>query len=87
MDAPVYDPEPPLRPQLDGFRLECARRRLPLVDAWHRPCTFPERHFEMLAQMDGPLDQQALAAHAARVCPELDFSPWLRHLAGRGMFA
>ena len=87
IESPNHDPEPPAWPRLDRFRLECARRRLPLVDAWHRPCAFPERHYEVLAQMDGTNDQQTLASIAARNCPELDFRPWLRHLAGRGMFA
>jgi hypothetical protein len=87
MDALCYDPEPPLRPTLDRFRLECARRGLPLVDIRHRPCAFPARHYGVLAQMDGSRDQAALEAYARGYCPELDFKPWLRHLAGRGLFA
>lgn len=82
-----FNPEPPEKPMLDPFRLECARRKLPLVDAWHRPCSFPERHYEVLARMDGGQDQQALAHFAASHSPDLDFNPWLRHLASRGMFA
>jgi SAM-dependent methyltransferase len=82
-----YDSEPPLKPKLDPFRLECARRKLPLVDAWHRPCSFPEPHYELLARMDGSHDQKALANFAAGHCAELAFIPWLRHLAFRGMFA
>ncbi len=87
MDVVDYDPEPPERPMLDKFRLECARRGLPLVDVWHRPCGFPGPHYEVLARMDGTRDQVALEAFAKSHCPELDFRPWLRHLAGRGMFA
>jgi len=87
IEAVSYDPEPPLRPALDPFRLECARRRLPLVDAWHRPCSFPERHYELLERMNGSLDQEALADFSASHCAELDFTPWLGHLAERGMFA
>jgi SAM-dependent methyltransferase len=86
IEAVDYDPSPPERPALDPFRLECARRRLPLVDAWHQPCSFPSRHFEVLALMDGSHDQKALADFAASHCAELDFTPWLRHLAARGMF-
>ena len=60
---------------------------LPLVDIWHRPCSFPSRHFDVLARMDGRPDAAALEGFAGRHCPELNFKPWLRHLAGRGMFA
>ena len=67
--------------------LLCASPQLPLVDIWHQPCSFPKRHFEVLAAMDGTLDQAGLAAFSQCHCPELAFEPWLRHLAGRGMFA
>lgn len=87
MEPVNFDPAPPERPALNRFRLECARRRLPLVDIWHRPCAFPERHYDVLARMDGQHDQAALEAFAGRHCPELNFKPWLGHLAGRGMFA
>ena len=83
----IHDPEPSEKPMLDSFRLECCRRRLPLVDAWHRPCLFPDRHFDVLERMDGTQEQQALARFAAENCPELEFSRWLRHLAARGMFS
>jgi SAM-dependent methyltransferase len=87
IEANAYDPEPPQKPRLDRFRLECARLKLPLVDAWHRPCLFPDLHFEVLALIDGSQDQRALADFAAGRCPELNFTPWLQHLAGRGMFS
>jgi len=87
MDVVEFDPAVAARPALDHFRLECARRRLPLVDIWHRPCAFPSPHYEVLARMDGTRDHAALEAFAKRQCPELNFRPWLRHLAGRGMFA
>jgi len=73
-------------PELNGFRRECVRLGMPLVDIWHRPCSFPGRHDEVLAAMDGTRDQATLAALAKRLCPELAFAAWLRHLAGRGMF-
>lgn len=82
----VFDPEPPEKPRLNGVRMECARRGLPVVDIWHRPCSFPPAHYKVLAAMDGTRDQSALAAVSKSHCPELDFSPWLRHLAARGMF-
>jgi len=82
-----FDVEPPDFPKLNGFRLECARRGLPLVDIWHRPCSFPVRHYEVLAKMDGTRDLAGLAAFSRQHCPELAFEPWLRHLAGRGIFA
>lgn len=87
MEAVKYDSIPPERPILDRFRLDCARRGLPLVDIWHRPCAFPARHYEVLARMDGTRDQASLKAFAKSHCPELDFNPWLRHLASRGLFS
>ena len=82
-----FDVEPPDFPKLNGFRLECAWRGLPLVDIWHRPCSFPARHYEVLAAMDGTRDLAGLAAFSKQHCPELAFEPWLGHLAGRGIFA
>jgi SAM-dependent methyltransferase len=77
---------PPEFPRLDAFRLLCARDSLPLVDVWHRPCSFPAAHYQVLAAMDGSRSRRDLAAFARARCPELDFDPWLRHLAGRGFF-
>jgi hypothetical protein len=76
----------PQYPVLSDFRLECARRAWPLVDIWHRPCSFPEGHYQILAAMDGTLDQAGLMALASKQCSELAVDPWLRHLAGRGLF-
>lgn len=84
---PVSFPgDPPEVPALNRFRLECARRRVPVVDVWQQPCSFMPRHYELLAAMDGSRDVRELGGLAKRQCPELDFEPWLRHLAGRGMF-
>lgn len=81
-----YDTEPPAFPKLDAFRLLCARECLPLVDAWHKPCAFPEAHYQVLAAMDGRRNLGELAAFSKVRCPELAFTPWMRHLAWRGMF-
>ncbi len=79
--------EPSEFPQLDSFRLLCARKCLPLVDALHRPCLFPAAHYQVLAAMDGSRSLHELAALAKSACPELHFDPWLRHLASRGFFS
>jgi hypothetical protein len=83
----AFNAEPPAVPTLDAFRFACARRRLPLVDVWHKACGFPLHHYQVLEAMDGSLDSAALAARARLLCPDLAFEPWLRHLAARGMFA
>ncbi|RYD35425.1 MAG: methyltransferase domain-containing protein [Verrucomicrobiaceae bacterium] len=82
-----YEPAPPDFPKLDAFRLLCAREQLPLVDAWHKPCAFPQEHYQVLAAMDGSRSIAELAEFSKSHCPELAFDPWLRHLAERGMFA
>ncbi|MGL5018366.1 MAG: methyltransferase regulatory domain-containing protein, partial [Luteolibacter sp.] len=81
-----FTTEPPEFPRLDPFRLFCARKCLPLVDGWHRPCSFPPAHYQVLSTMDGSRDQTELAACAKSLCAELHFAPWLRHLAHRGFF-
>lgn len=82
----VFDPVPPAVPVLDAFRLLCAREKLPVVDAWLVPCSFPHSHYEVLARMDGGLDAAGLERLARERCPELQFWPWLKHLAMRGLF-
>lgn len=82
-----FDPRPPLRPKLDALRLLCAREQLPVVDAFHVPCSFPTRHLDVLSAMDGTRTRDELAALARDTCPELAFGPWLAHLAGRGFFS
>lgn len=79
--------EPPEFPRLDAFRLLCARESLPLVDVWHQPCAFPAAHYQVLAAMDGSRSLSELAEFSSERCPELAFDPWIRHLAGRGMFS
>ena len=82
----AYDPAPPVAPRLNAFRLLCAEQRLPLVDAWHQPCSFPDNHYQILTLMDGTREHAELGRLAAAHCPELAFDPWLAYLAGRGMF-
>ena len=76
----------PDRPALDPLRLACVRRRLPVVDAWHRPCGFPDRQWPVLELMDGSLNLTELKSRAARIAPRLDFERWIAHLHERGMF-
>ncbi len=76
----------PEAPRMDGLRLACARRGLPVVDARHRPCEFPRAHLELLAMMDGSRRLDGLSAIARERCPELAFGAWMRHLAQRGFF-
>ena len=77
----------PSHPKLNPFRLGCAERALPLVDAFHKSCDFPANHFQILAAMDGTRTVGELAAFALNKAPELHFAPWLEHLTHRGMFA
>jgi trans-aconitate methyltransferase len=72
-------------PKLDPWRMLCAREALPLVDADLNPCTFTFPQLRVLAAMDGSRTVMALADHAKEVAPELDFIPWLRHVAERGL--
>lgn len=76
----------PANPRLDELRLACARRKLPIVDARHRPCAFPAAHYDLLARMDGTRTSEELEKIANQSCPELAFAPWLQHLAERGFF-
>lgn len=74
-------------PKLDAWRLVCAREALPLPDAEMKPCVFTFPQLKVLAAMDGSLSVVALADHARKVAPELDFIPWLRHVSERGLLA
>ena len=72
-------------PMLDAWRQVCAREALPLPDAELKSCMFSFPQLKVLAAMDGSLSVVALADHAKKVAPELDFIPWLRHVAERGL--
>lgn len=85
-DEVRIDPDPPEFPTLNPFRLACARRSMPVVDVWHRPCSFPAVHQPVVAAMDGTNPLTTLREIARVQCPELAFDPWIRHLAGRGLF-
>jgi SAM-dependent methyltransferase len=76
----------PERPRLDPLRLACARRRLPVVDAWHRPCSFPDGDYALLGRIDGRLTHRELKELASKLTPRLDFARWLAHLHERGFF-
>lgn len=87
IEPQIYPSKPPDYPRLDAFRLLCARHRLPVVDAWHQPCSFPDTHYQVLSAMDGSRSLAELACLSQSRCPELAFEPWIRHLADRGFFS
>jgi SAM-dependent methyltransferase len=72
-------------PKLDAWRMLCAREALPLPDADLKPCVFTFPQLKVLIAMDGSRSAYELSRHAEEVAPELDFVPWLRHVAGRGL--
>ena len=72
-------------PKLDAWRMLCAREALPLPDADLKPCMFTFPQLKVLIAMDGSHSVYDLARHAKEVAPELDFVPWLRHVAERGL--
>ena len=78
-----FDPEPPEFPRLDAFRLLCAREHLPLVDAWHKPCAFPEPHYQILAAMDGGHQPQTARGIFKGALPGTRVHPWLRGISPR----
>jgi SAM-dependent methyltransferase len=78
-------PTLPSRPTLDPLRLACACLRLPLVDAWHRPCVFPTHHYDILERIDGSLSLSRLKQAVNQIAPRLDFDRWLTDLHERGM--
>lgn len=84
---PVRIPQSaPRKPRLDPFRLHCVRERLPLVDVWQIPHRFRPEQYPILEAMDGTRGIVPLANLARKLCRDLDFGAWLRHLAARGFF-
>lgn len=82
LDIPTV---PPYCPALDPLRMACAKRRLPVVDAWHRPCVFPDNQYPVLECIDGSLTPGELENRAAKITPKLDFKRWLAHIHERGI--
>ncbi len=76
----------PAKPRLSPLNLHFARRHQPIVDAFHRTCHFPENHQSVVAALDGSRTLDELEAFARTEAPDLDFRPWIRHLADRGLF-
>lgn len=72
-------------PKLDAWRMLCAQEALPLPDDDLKPCVFSFPQLKVLIAMDGSRSVYDLAQHAKKVAPELDFIPWLKHMAGRGL--
>jgi hypothetical protein len=61
------------------------KRKRPLVDAYHSPCSFPAGHYPLLVAIDGSRTAEELAAMARMHLPELDYPRWIEHLARRGV--
>jgi trans-aconitate methyltransferase len=72
-------------PKLDSWRMTCVREALPLPDALLKPCIFTFPQLKVLLAMDGTRSVYELSRHAKEVAPGLDFIPWLRHVAERGL--
>jgi len=86
-EATKLSAEMPAKPCLNAWRMACASRGLPIVDAWLHSCSFPPGHFELLARMDGSRTVSQLEVESRARCPELDFQRWMAHLNGRGFFS
>lgn len=84
-DAVTIEPVPTTRPKLSPLNLHFARSARPVVDALHQTCDFPETHRRVLAALDGTRDHAELQEIARETAPDLDFEPWLVHLAARGI--
>lgn len=72
-------------PKLDAWRMLCAREALPLPDKDLKPCVFTFPQLKVMLAMDGTRSVYELSRHAKEVAPQLDFVPWLRHVAARGL--
>ena len=83
-----FDPQPPHLPDLGPLRLLAVRKGQPIIDPYHVACMIDEEPKQQLAAaMDGSHTRDELAVLAANLAPDFNFSPWLRSLAARGMFA
>jgi len=73
-------------PKLNQWRLVCVMEGLPVPDKDLNPCQFSVPQLLVMAAMDGSRSHVNLAAYAREHAPELNFVPFLKHLAERGMF-
>ena len=85
-DPIQFPTHPPTRPRLSLLNRHFARSGEALVDGFHRSFRLPASHAAVAARMDGNHTADDLEKLAATESPELDFRPWLAHLASRGMF-
>ncbi|MBB5352563.1 SAM-dependent methyltransferase [Haloferula luteola] len=76
----------PTKPALSSLNLHFARQNRGLVDAYHRTCHFPDNHQKVVAALDGSRTLDELENFAREAAPDLDFRPWIQHLASRGLF-
>lgn len=79
--------EVPSQPEVSRLNRHFAAHGMPVVDARHVTCRYPDGHERLLAGMDGSRSLDDLAAEAAREFPSLDFLRWMEHLAARGIVA
>ena len=77
----------PTFPKLNPWRLLCAQEALPIPDAALKPCVFTTPQLLVLSQMDGSRSHVQLNSYAKQHAPQLDFVPFLKHVAARGFFA
>jgi SAM-dependent methyltransferase len=85
-DAIDFPAHPPRRPNLGALNLHFVRTGAALVDGFHRSFRLPESHAAIAARFDGRRSADELERLAADETPDLDFRPWLAHLAARGVF-
>ena len=79
----IVTEKPPALPALDPLRLACARRGLPVVDAFHQPCVFPAHQIPILTAFDSTRSLQDLKHLASTSAPQLDFDRWTADLNQR----
>lgn len=84
-DGVPISSDAPDAPELSRLNRHFAANGLPVVDARHATCRFPDGHERLLAAMDGSRSREELGGIARSEFPELDFNRWVRHLAERGL--
>jgi SAM-dependent methyltransferase len=72
-------------PRISKLNRYFSANGLPVVDARHATCRYPEGHERLLATMDGARSLEDMASQAATEFPGLDFGRWMDHLAERGI--